>query len=75
MLQCKSHNKSDYDIYDQNRPAAIEELNGFYFKQVRKKYVPDNVARMVLHRLLLIMTPLKCLRITNSMLSLLLHHI
>ena len=60
--------------YDQNRPAAIEQLNSFYFKQVRKKYVPDNVARMVLYRLLLIVTPLKCLRIKKSMLSPLLHH-
>lgn len=40
MLQCKSNNISDYDIYDQNRPAAIDKLKGFYFKIVNKKYVP-----------------------------------
>lgn len=40
MLQCKSNNISDYDIYDQNRPAAIDKLKGFYFKVVNKKCVP-----------------------------------
>jgi len=39
ISQCNSHNISDYDIYDRNRPAAIEKLKGFYFKVVTK-YVP-----------------------------------
>ena len=58
ILQCNSHNISDYDIYDRNRPAAIEKLKGFYFKVLRNMYhLLMMSSRMVLYRLVLIVTP------------------